>query len=76
MLSKDKVIADALAEAIKRGNGSSCYNSANAWAVAVGLKLTLGTSWCVDTTGTAKMVNSVPTQELSIVAVLLAINII
>ncbi|MEK9181515.1 MAG: type II secretion system protein [Patescibacteria group bacterium] len=65
MLSKDKVIADALAEAIKRGNGSSCYNSANAWAVAVGLKLTLGTSWCVDTTGTAKMVNSVPAGAIN-----------
>ena len=60
MFSKSNVIADAIAEAVKRGNGSSCYNSANSWAVAVGLKLNAGTSWCVDNTGVAREVASGP----------------
>ncbi len=64
MLSKDKVIAAAIAEAVYRGNGSSCYNSANIWAVAVGLKLTPNTSWCVDVAGTAKMVNFTPLEAI------------
>ena len=54
MFSKNKVIADAIAEAANRGNGSSCYNSDNTWAVAVGLKLVPNTSWCVDNSGAAK----------------------
>ena len=45
MLSRNKVIADAVAEAVKRGSGSSCYNSGNTWAVAIGLKLNANTSW-------------------------------
>ena len=60
MLSKDKVIADAIAEATTRGSGNSCYNSSTVWAVAVGLLLTPNTSWCVDVSGIAKMVNSAP----------------
>ena len=59
MLSKNKNIADSIAEAVKRGDGSSCYNSANAWAVAVGLKLVPSTSWCIDVAGAAKIENSV-----------------
>ena len=59
MFSKDRIIFNAIAEAVKRGNGSSCYNSANTWAVAVGLKLTPNTSWCVDNQGTAKVAGPV-----------------
>lgn len=65
MLSKNKNIAASIAEAVKRGNGSSCYNGANAWAVAVGLKLTPNTSWCVDVTGAAKMVSSLPSSAIN-----------
>jgi prepilin-type N-terminal cleavage/methylation domain-containing protein len=61
MLSADKTIADAIAEAIKRGaNGSSCYNSNIAWAVAVGLKSSVTASWCVDSGGNSKQVSSAP----------------
>lgn len=65
MLSKNKVIADAIAEAIFRGNGSSCYNSADAWAVAVGLKLNANTSWCVDNAGVSKEVASGPSAAIN-----------
>lgn len=65
MLSKNKVIASTLAEAVYRGNGSACYNSSNTWAVAVGLKSTPNTSWCVDVTGVAKIVNSVPALAIN-----------
>ncbi len=60
MLSSDKVIADAVAEAVNRGNGSACYNSSSAWAIAVGLKSggTAGDpvpdSWCIDSGGVGK----------------------
>ena len=64
MLSKDKVIANSIAEAVSKGNGSACYNSANVWTVAVGLKLTPNTSWCVDIAGTAKMVNFTPLEAI------------
>src|SRR3989344_5667524 len=48
MLSRDRAIADAIAEAVKRGgNGSSCYNSSTNCAVALGLKTSITTSWCV-----------------------------
>src|SRR3989338_280435 len=65
MLSVNKVMADALTEAINKGNGSSCYNSTNIWAIAVGLKLEANTSWCVDNTGIAKMVNSLPSDAIN-----------
>jgi len=65
MLSKSKIIADAVAEAVKRGTGSSCYNSVNFWAVAIGLKLVANTSWCVDSTGAAKIVNTVPSAAIN-----------
>ena len=65
MLSKNKVVADSIAEAIYRGNGSSCYNSANIWTVAVGLKLTANTSWCVDVSGAARVVNSAPASAIN-----------
>src|SRR3989344_4649137 len=64
MLSKDKTIAAAIAEAVLKGNGSSCYNSNTSWAVAVGLS-TPNTSWCVDNTGIAKMVNSNPSLAIN-----------
>ncbi len=57
MFSKDKVMFDALTEAIKRGNGGSCYSTADAWAVAVGLTDT-SKSWCVDATGAARQVST------------------
>jgi len=65
MFSKDKAIFDAIAEAVKRGNGSACYNNADFWAVAVGLSLTDNTSWCVDNQGSAKIVNSVPSGAIN-----------
>ena len=64
MFSNNKIVADTVAEAVKRGNGSSCYNSDNIWAIAVGLKLTPNTSWCVDVTGTARMVNFTPSEAI------------
>jgi prepilin-type N-terminal cleavage/methylation domain-containing protein len=65
MFSKDKTMFDALSEATKRGNGSSCYNKADFWAIAVGLSLTDNTSWCVDNQGLAKIVNSVPSSAIN-----------
>lgn len=66
MLSKDKTIADALTEAVKRGaNGSSCYNSSLNWAVAVGLKSNAALSWCVDSGGNSKQVASAPTSAIN-----------
>lgn len=65
MLSRDKVVSTSITEATRRGEGSSCYNSANAWAAAVGLKLTPNTSWCVDVTGAAKLVNSIPSGAIN-----------
>ncbi len=65
MLSKDKVIASSIAEAVLRGIGSACYNSDSVWAVAVGLKLVPNTSWCVDVSGTAKIVNSDPASAIN-----------
>ena len=65
MLSRNKIIADAIAEAVLRGNGSSCYNSSTAWAVAVGLKVTANTSWCVDSTGKSKQVASLPSSAIN-----------
>lgn len=61
MFSKNKNIAGSIAEAVNRGgNGSACYNSDTGWAVAVGLKLAPNTSWCIDVTGAARLVNSAP----------------
>lgn len=54
MFSRDPVLAAAIEEAVKRGNGSACYNSANSWSVVVGLKLKSNTFWCVDSGGIAK----------------------
>lgn len=65
IFSKNKNLADAIAEAVKRGNGSSCYNSTNTWAVAIGLKLISNTSWCIDNQGTARVVNSVPSGAIN-----------
>jgi prepilin-type N-terminal cleavage/methylation domain-containing protein len=55
MIIGDKNIASAIAEAVNRGgNGSSCYNSSSGYAVAVGMKSSSSTSWCVDNFGTSK----------------------
>lgn len=65
MLSVDKVLASAIAEAVLRGSGSACYNSRDHWAVAVGLKSNTNTSWCVDNAGSAKLVNSIPSEAIN-----------
>lgn len=66
MLSRDSVIADAIAKAVNDGgNSSSCYNSATLWAVAVGLKSSPTSSWCIDNTGTAKVVASAPASAIN-----------
>lgn len=56
MLAGDPTILAAIKEAVLRGNGSSCYNSASAYAVAVGLKSNALLSWCVDSKGASKQV--------------------
>lgn len=65
MFSRNKVIADSIAEAVKRGSGSACYSTASSWAVAVSLKSSATTSWCVDTSGVAKMVSFAPLSAIS-----------
>lgn len=66
MLSKDKVIANSIAEAVKRGmNGSSCYNSSTNWAIAVGMKTSATSSWCIDSAGKSKQVASVPSGAIN-----------
>lgn len=65
MLSVDKVLASAIAEAVLRGSGSACYNSRDHWAVAVGLKSNTNTSWCVDNAGSAKLVSSLPADAIN-----------
>ncbi len=58
MLTTNKVLADAIAEAVNKGEGSSCYNSEQFWAVAIGLRSAPNTSWCVDTQGVARFENT------------------
>ncbi|MEJ0001970.1 MAG: type II secretion system protein [bacterium] len=66
MISRDKQINAAIVEAVKRGgNGSSCYNSATAWAVAVGLKTKASNSWCVDAAGKSKLENFAPNAAIN-----------
>jgi prepilin-type N-terminal cleavage/methylation domain-containing protein len=65
MFSSDKSMFDSVNEAIKRGTGSSCYDSTDFWAVAVGLNLTPHTSWCVDNQGSAKVVNTDPAGAIN-----------
>jgi len=65
MFSLNKDIAGSIAEAVKRGDyGSYCYNSDAKWAVAVGLKLATNKSWCIDVSGTAKLVNYLPSNAV------------
>ena len=65
MLSKNQTIADAIKEATKQGSKVNyCFNSKNTWAVAVGLKTNANTSWCVDSGGKSKQVNSVPSSAI------------
>ncbi len=58
MFSKNKIIADAIKEATFNGNNGVCYNSVNKWAIAVGLKSSVETSWCVDSSGAGRIVKS------------------
>ena len=65
MFARNKTIADAIAEAGNRGDGTACANSGNFWAVAVGLNLNPGTSWCIDNQGSAKVVSAAPTASIN-----------
>jgi len=66
MLSKDKTIASAVAEAVNRGgNSSSCYNSSANWAIAIGLKSNASLSWCVDSGGNSRQVSSAPASAIN-----------
>jgi prepilin-type N-terminal cleavage/methylation domain-containing protein len=64
MLSKNKVLNDAIAEAARRGSGNSCYNSSSLWAVAVGLKSNTNSSWCVDNNGAGKQEPFIPSSAI------------
>jgi hypothetical protein len=57
MFARSKESIGAIAQAVNLGAGSSCYNSDSNYAVAVGLRQTPNTSWCIDSTGTAKVIN-------------------
>jgi prepilin-type N-terminal cleavage/methylation domain-containing protein len=65
MFSQNKYIAGAVAEATLRGKGNSCYNGANAWAVAVGLKSNANASWCVDNSGASRQVAGTPNLAIN-----------
>lgn len=65
MFSQNKSISMAITEAVLRGKGSSCYNSGTNWTIAIGLNLNTNTSWCVDTEGSAKVVNSAPLTAIN-----------
>ena len=65
MLSQDKIIANAIAQATLNGNLNACYNSDSRWAVAVGLKSVSTDSWCVDSTGASKQVAAVPASAIN-----------
>ena len=65
MLELDQAMADAIAEATSNGSGNACANTANAWAIAIGLLSTPGQSWCVDSSGIAKSVAAVPTDAIN-----------
>ena len=65
MFAVDPTMAEAITGALSSGIGSACYNSSNKWAVAVGLKQTLGTSWCVDNSGAARQVNTNPLSAIN-----------
>ncbi len=64
MLSIDRTIASAIAEATARGgNGNQCYNSASRWAVAVGISAT--SSWCIDSAGNSWEKNYTPALAIN-----------
>ncbi|HAS80774.1 MAG: hypothetical protein UR25_C0003G0024 [Candidatus Nomurabacteria bacterium GW2011_GWE1_32_28] len=64
MFSRNKDVVNSIAEAVSRGrNGSYCYNSRDIWSVAVGV--TPSTSWCVDVTGAARLVNGIPSLVIN-----------
>lgn len=62
MYAGDSVMAEAIAEAVKRGNGSYCYSDQSKWAVAVGLKSNANASWCIDSQGAALQINGRPNR--------------
>jgi len=64
MFYRNKDVVNSIAEAVNRGRNSSyCYNSDNTWAVAVGV--TSSSSWCIDVSGAARLVNFVPASAVS-----------
>lgn len=65
MFEVDKTMAEAIVEAERNGSGSACHNSANSWAIAVGLKQSAGSSWCTDHTGIAKEVPAAPADAIN-----------
>ena len=65
MFTKSKTISDAIAQAVKSGITSSCYDSDSTWSVAVGLLVDPTTSWCVDNTGAARVVASIPSGAIN-----------
>ena len=65
MFSQHKTMSDAVREATNKGVGSYCANSPDYWAVAVGLNLVPGGSWCVDNQSVAKLVNSAPSSAIN-----------
>lgn len=59
MFSKDQVMARAVAYATTQGGGTnSCYNTRTAWAIAITLRTDSTKSWCIDSSGKSKQVNS------------------
>lgn len=65
MFYRDKVIIEAIKEAVRRGgvSDSYCYNSSTQWAVVIPLKSESGTFWCVDSGGASRKVTASSTQE-------------
>jgi prepilin-type N-terminal cleavage/methylation domain-containing protein len=67
MFSQNKSMIDAITEAVSVGNGlttSTCYNSADSYAVAVGETSAPHTSWCIDSTGAAKQESFDPSAAI------------
>lgn len=65
MFAQSRNIIDAVAQAASLGSGVTyCANSANNWAMAVGIKTDATQSWCIDTNGAAKIENSVPSLSI------------
>lgn len=68
MMIRDKKIYAAIKEAIRLTGATNsavtpvarCPNSKTHWAVAVRLKSSASKSWCIDSSGASRVVNSIP----------------